>query len=285
MLIVHDPRCAEFGSAHRPERPTRVTATSALLLARHPEWRWAAPGEVSDDVLLLAHTRAHLDRLGQPLDFDEDTPYFDGIVDHARRSVAAAMIAMQAALRGGEKSLSLMRPPGHHATAGQAMGFCYLNQAAVAAFAARALGAERVAVWDFDAHHGNGTEAILDGRPGFLFCSVHQFPGYPGTGTRNTDNCRNWVVGPHGPRERHLHALQDSWRQIVAFNPDLVVLSAGFDGYVHDPVASLSLEIEDFATIGSWVRDSAIPATGLLEGGYSDDLPLLVDAFLGAWAG
>lgn len=83
------------------------------------------------------------------------------------------------------------------------------------------MGASKVAVWDFDAHHspGNGTEAILDGRPGFLFTSVHQFPGYPGTGTRNTENCRNWALGPHGPRQLHREALEQSWSRSLPSGP------------------------------------------------------------------
>jgi acetoin utilization deacetylase AcuC-like enzyme len=176
-----------------------------------------------------------------------------------------------------------MRPPGHHCTRAQAMGFCYLNQVAIAALHAAAAG-RRVAVWDFDAHHGNGTEDILEGKPGLFFASVHQFPGYPGTGTRSTANCRNFPVAPHTPRETHLAALAQSWEAVLAFRPDLVLVSAGFDAYAGDPITELTLEAADFAELGRWLRQAGLPAAAVLEGGYSADLPQLIDTFLSAWA-
>ena len=285
MVILHDPQCAEFGAELRPEKPARVRESVAGLRSAHPDWGWQLPGLVGEEALLLVHTRAHLQRLQIPQDFDEDTPYYPGIYEHACRSVAAALEVMRLALTCKRKAFALMRPPGHHATAGQAMGFCYLNQAAIAAFAARALGASKVAVWDFDAHHGNGTEAILDGQPGYLFCSVHQFPGYPGTGTRNTENCFNWPIGAHGLRSLHMEALEQSWQKILDFKPDLILASAGFDAYVKDSMSPMALEAEDFSTLGNWQRSSGIPVASLLEGGYSPDLPLLLDNYLSAWEG
>jgi acetoin utilization deacetylase AcuC-like enzyme len=253
------------------------------LRAAHPEWPWRGPAAAAEERLLLAHTPRHLERLRRPPDFDEDTPYFDGICDHARRSAGAALEAVELALAGNKKVFALMRPPGHHATADQAMGFCYLNSIAIAALAARQRGTARVAVWDFDAHHGNGTEAILGGREGFLFASVHQFPGYPGTGTRDSANCRNWPVAPHAPRAQHMAALAEAWDAIVGFRPDVVLVSAGFDAYVRDPITALTLEAEDFATLGRWLGGADWPIAAMLEGGYSRDLPLLIDAFLTAW--
>ena len=283
MTIVHDPKCAEYGSSMRPEQPARVVRSAAHLRRAHPEWAWREPkAPVPDETLRLAHTAAHLKRLEQPNDFDDDTPYLPDIPAHARRAVAAAIEASELAL-AGERAFSLMRPPGHHATSGQAMGFCYLNQIAVAAVAARARGVSRVAIWDFDAHHGNGTEAILHGRDGLLFTSVHQSPGYPGTGTKSFDNCRNWPVPPHAPRTRHMDAMRASLDAVLAFKPGLVLVSAGFDAYARDPITAMTLETEDFATLGQWLRESRLPAAAILEGGYSDDLPLLVDAFLSAW--
>jgi len=283
MIILHDPQCAGFGSSLRPEQPARIQAVVPHLRAAHPTWEWRLPVAAAEEILLLGHTPAHIQRLQVAIDFDEDTPYFPGIYDHARRAVGAAVQAMELALGSRQQAFALMRPPGHHATAGQAMGFCYLNQVALAALAARQRGAARVAVWDFDAHHGNGTEAILDEREGFRFCSIHQFPGYPGTGTRNSGTCRNWVLPPHAPRPQHLTALAQSWDHIRAFKPDLVLVSAGFDAYVRDPVATLSLEVEDFATLGRWLHETAIPVAAVLEGGYSAELPALIDAFLTAW--
>ncbi len=283
MVIVHDPRCADYGSSMRPEQPARVTRSVEHLRAAHPDWTWQTPtAVVPDETLLLAHSPAHLKRLLQRRDFDADTPYLPDIPDHARRAVGAALAATDLAL-SGQRAFSLMRPPGHHATADQAMGFCYLNQIAIAALAARARGIARVAIWDFDAHHGNGTEAILHGRAGVLFTSVHQYPGYPGTGTKSFDNCRNWPVAPHTPRSRHMAALRESLDAVLAFQPDLILVSAGFDAYAEDPITAMTLEAEDFATLGQWLRASGRPAAAILEGGYANELPLLIDAFLTAW--
>ncbi|MBM3853926.1 MAG: histone deacetylase [Verrucomicrobia bacterium] len=272
----------------RPEQPARVLRSAAHLRTAHPDATWPEVGAPpTDEVLTLAHATEHLRRLEQARDFDADTPFFPGIAEHARRAVAAGIAAVQRALASTtrEAVFSLMRPPGHHATATQAMGFCYLNQVAVAALAAREkFGARRVAVWDFDAHHGNGTEAILLGREGLYFASVHQYPGYPGTGTRDRHpNVRNWPVPPHSPRAEHLGALRQSLDAVCAFEPDLILVSAGFDAYARDPITAMTLEREDFATLGRWLREAGRPAAALLEGGYHEDLPLLIDAFLTAW--
>jgi acetoin utilization deacetylase AcuC-like enzyme len=286
MLILHDPRCADYGSPQHPEQPARVLATAAHLKSTHPDWEWRVPAQaVNDDVLLLAHTRGHLQRVGEPRDFDADTPWFPDIAGHARRSVGAALEAARHALTVGTPVFSLMRPPGHHATADRAMGFCYLNAIAIAAlFAQRELGAAKVAVWDFDAHHGNGTEAILYGASRIFFASVHQYPGYPGTGTQDHGpHIRNWPVAPHTPAIDHMAALRASLDAIVSFAPDLILVSAGFDAYAGDPITEMMLERDDFATLGRWLRAAGRPAAALLEGGYSNDLPLLIDAFLYAW--
>lgn len=269
----------------RPEQPARTVKTAAHLRAAHPEWEWRLPPEpASDDLLLLAHAPEHLARLTQASDFDEDTPYFDGIEGHARRAVSAAVAATEEAMVSRGPTFSLMRPPGHHATTTRAMGFCYLNQVAIAALdAQQRLGTARVAVWDFDAHHGNGTEAILRGRTGILFTSVHQHPGYPGTGTASVDNCRNWPVAPRTPRPEVMAALRESLDAVVEFEPDVIVVSAGFDASVHDPITAMTLEVDDFATLGRWLRETGRPAAAVLEGGYGDDLRLLVDALLSAW--
>ncbi|MCF7689620.1 MAG: histone deacetylase [Cephaloticoccus sp.] len=267
----------------RPEQPARTQRTAAHLRTAHPDWIWQVAQQATETDLLRAHSSTHLLRLQHAPDLDPDTPWFDDIYDHARRATGAALAAMDAALTG-EKAFSLMRPPGHHATHGQAMGFCYLNQIAITAHAAQSRGVNRLAIWDFDAHHGNGTEAILHACEGILFTSVHQYPGYPGTGTESFDNCRNWPVAPHSPRAVHLAALKESWEAVLAFRPELVLVSAGFDAYAHDPITEMTLEMDDFATLGSWLKAGGIPTAAVLEGGYSSDLPRLTDAFLSTWA-
>ena len=191
MRILYDSACAGYAAPGHVESPARVVRTASHLQQAHPDWFPAAPlarqpGALAGDASILrAHSAAHLARLRAPEgDFDGDTPALPGIETHARRAAGQAIEAARSSL-AGDVSFSLMRPPGHHATSGRAMGFCYLNSAAIAALHAQAeLGAERVAVWDFDAHHGNGTEDILRDRQGMLYVSVHQSPGLSRHGPR-----------------------------------------------------------------------------------------------------
>lgn len=164
------------------------------------------------------------------------------------------------------------------------MGFCYFNHIAVAALDALANGAERVAIWDFDAHHGNGTEAILANNERVAFASIHQSPLYPGTGLRSFANIRNFPVPPLIPRRQHMDVIRRTLDELLATKPNLLLVSAGFDAYAGDPITQLSLEAEDFAQCGMWLRESCVPAGAILEGGYSDELPELIDAFLSGWS-
>lgn len=284
MIIFHDPRCTQYSAPGHPERPARIEQTVPVLKQRHPDWEWREPKPADEAALLRAHSRSHIERIRAAASaFDADTPAYPGVLDHALRGTGAALEVGGAAL-SGTAAFSLMRPPGHHAMRDRAMGFCYFSHIAVAALDALENGAKRVAIWDFDAHHGNGTEEIVANNPRIAFASIHQFPGYPGTGTRSFANIHNFPVPPRCPRTDHVREVRRALDQLVAFQPDLLLVSAGFDAYVGDPITEMSLEPEDFAAFGRWLRETDIPSGAILEGGYSEQLPDLIDTFLTAWS-
>src|SRR5215831_11061540 len=211
MRIFYDQSCLEYSSPGHPERSERIARTAPLLKDRHPDWTWRKPAAATDAQLLRAHSREHVEGVSNALEhFDPDTPFYPNTEVHARRSAGAAIEATRSALRG-EKALSLMRPPGHHATRDRAMGFCYFSNVAVAALDAVTISGipdaglpgssafaeatadqsppstekvKRIAIWDFDGHHGNGTEAVVAHQERIRFASIHQFPAYPGTGAK-----------------------------------------------------------------------------------------------------
>jgi len=281
VKIITDERCAGYSHPSHPERPLRIFATLELL--RHQTEltiEWAEPGQVSDTQILRAHSAEHLARLNEPVDFDADTPFYENVAGYARASASAALTALAAA-RKGESVFSLMRPPGHHATRDRAMGFCYFNNVVIAVLEAAATGAKRVAVFDFDVHHGNGTEAILLDRPGMAFFSIHLYPFYPDTGSANVGkNCFNYPVAPGLPRQDYRAALARALGDLKKFRPDLVAVSAGFDAYVRDPLVQGVLVVDDFYWLGQSLRALGVPMFSLLEGGYSRDLPELIFAYL-----
>ncbi len=285
MIIFHDPKCAEYSAPGHPERPGRIVRTVPLLQNRHRDWEWREPRVATEEELLRAHSPEQIARIKfAAQDFDADTPAYPNIFDHALRSAGAAVETAHVALKG-EHAFSLMRPPGHHATRDQAMGFCYFSNIAVAALDALANGAQRVAIWDFDAHHGNGTEAIVAHNAAIAFASIHQFPAYPGTGAKSFDNIDNYPVAPGTPRVQHVDVAERALQKLLRFKPDLLLVSAGFDAYARDPLVQMTLEIEDFARFGERLANVGTPVAAILEGGYSDDLPELIDAFLTSWAG
>jgi acetoin utilization deacetylase AcuC-like enzyme len=287
MKIITDSRCTAYSSPAHPEKPARVSRTVERLKdqAELPI-SWAEPLPVDEAAIERAHSKAHIARVTTAAnDFDGDTPGYPDIFEHARRSAGGALQAMRSALKG-EWAFSLLRPPGHHATREHAMGFCYLNSVAIAVLDALASGTKKVAVFDFDVHHGNGTEAILMNRAEAAFFSIHQHPCYPGTGTSNVgDNCFNYPVAPATPRKEYRKVLARALEDLKNAKPALVAVSAGFDAYARDPIAQETLEAEDFHWLGQSVRGLGIPAFSILEGGYSRDLPELILAYLKGLAG
>ena len=299
MIIFHDSRCVEYSAPGHPERPQRILSTAPVLKDRHTDWDWRVPNPATTESLLRAHSQEHLERIKKAAsDFDADTPAYENIYAHAARSAGAAIQVTHEALRGN-RAFSLMRPPGHHATGDRAMGFCYFSNVAVAALDALESGigfqpmsekssarcrCQRVAIWDFDAHHGNGTEEIVAHNPRIAFASIHQFPAYPGTGAKSFANVDNYPIAPDTPREEHVDLVERALRKLIAFQPDLLLVSAGFDAYAGDPLVQMTLEREDFATFGTWINKIDIPTGAILEGGYSDELPELIDAFLTSWS-
>jgi len=284
MIIFHDSRCLEYSSPTHPERPERIARTAPLLKHRHPDWEWRESISPNEIQLLRAHSPEHLARIKDAShDFDADTPAYPNIYEHALRSVGAAIDAGQTAFRG-ERAFSLMRPPGHHATRDRAMGFCYFSNVAITAVNALENGVGRIAIWDFDAHHGNGTEAIVAGNPRIVFASIHQFPAYPGTGAKSFANIHNYPVAPRTARAQHVDVAERALEDLLRFKPDLLLVSAGFDAYSGDPLVQMTLELEDFAKLGEWLRPIGISTGAILEGGYSSELPELIDAFLTSWS-
>jgi len=281
VKIITDARCTGYHRPGHPESPARITSTVEKLRTQSEiPIQWLSPTPANDEALLRAHSAAYIGRLRIPHDFDADTAYFPNIEAIARLSAGAALLALEHA-RAGEAVFSVMRPPGHHATRDTPMGFCYLNNIAITALHALATGTKRIAVFDFDVHHGNGTEDILRNQPGAAFYSIHEHPCYPGTGTGPVgNNCFNYPVAPFSSRADYRANLEKAMDDLKQFGPDLIAVSAGFDAYANDPLANSPLEAEDFFWLGKELRGLGVPLFSLLEGGYSEDLPDLILAYL-----
>jgi len=281
MTIITDARCTEYRTLGHPEKPERIRrSVDFLRQQRALEVKWDLPIEVSESQLLRGHTQKHLDRLNQLDNFDADTPFHPGIGLHARRGVGGALRAVDLALKK-TPAFSLMRPPGHHATRDRAMGFCYLCSMGIAALDARARGVSRVAILDFDVHHGNGTEDLVRGRDGITFVSIHQSPCYPGTGTEDIGgNCFNIPVAPGIPASGWREAWEKGLERIRQARPELLGVSAGFDAYSLDPLANGTVEREDYHWLGTELNRLNVPMFHVLEGGYSVDLPELILNYL-----
>ena len=305
-LILTDRRfLAHDAGAGHPESPERLRAILTDLERAPPDGIvFEAPRAATDAEIDAVHARAHrelLQRLaGRRARLDADTATSEGSWEAAALSAGAAVGAVEAVWSGrANAAFALVRPPGHHAEAERAMGFCLLNNAAIAAEAARRAGARRVLVLDWDVHHGNGTQHIFAARDDVMYMSAHQYPFYPGTGAPTevgTGAGRGFTVNcamPAGQGDADYGAVfHDLFLPAArAFAPDLVLVSAGFDPHERDPLADMHVTERGFAAMATAMAALAADSCGgklvlLLEGGYDlAALPASVRACLEILAG
>jgi len=280
--LAHDP------GAHHPECPDRLRAVMAAL--DHPDFvsllREEAPLATVEQ-LCLVHPASYVDAIlaldppaGDVIALDSDTFVGPASAEAARRAAGGVIGGVDAVMQGwADAAFAAVRPPGHHAEPAQAMGFCLFASVAVAAqYARRKYGLKRVAVVDFDVHHGNGTQDIFANDPDLLYVSSHQFPCYPGTGAQNERGVANNIVNiPLAPGTAS-RGFREAWDYIglpalQQFQPELLLISAGFDAHKMDPLAALNLETADFG----WITDRLLAVAdcvcqgrvvSALEGGY-----------------
>jgi acetoin utilization deacetylase AcuC-like enzyme len=287
-LLVHHPASLEHQTPlGHPERADRIRAVERIFEQERFSHlvREQAPMAAAE-ALARAHPEAYLDMIRDAapreglVQIDPDTVMSPGTYEAVLRGAGGAVLAVDEVMRGdASNAFVAMRPPGHHAERTRAMGFCFFNNAAVAARHAQAAhGAERVAIFDWDVHHGNGTQDIFWSDATVLYGSTHEMPLYPGTGARSERGEHGTIVnaplrGGDGGEVFREAVEAAILPRIDAFGPDLIVISAGFDAHWRDPLASLNLTEADFAWATRRVMEIAERRCGgrivsLLEGGY-----------------
>jgi acetoin utilization deacetylase AcuC-like enzyme len=270
--VRHDP-----GPDH-PETPARLRAL--LERARQtPAVTVVDAPAASRGPLLAVHPEAYLRGLESMSGRGGGVLFLDTILNRASWSAAlgaagAVLAAVDHALAGRGHAFAAVRPPGHHALASKGMGFCLVNNVVVAARHARTTGRERVLIVDWDVHHGNGTQALMETDPTIRYVSLHQHPWYPGTGMADERGVGNVFNVPRGPNRPASLYVGDLWAAVLAatedWEPDLVLVSAGFDAMAGDPLGGFTLEPEHYADLTLRLRERLprAPVVGLLEGGY-----------------
>jgi acetoin utilization deacetylase AcuC-like enzyme len=292
--LLHDP-----GAGH-PENPQRLAgimqALQASAISGKLEFNEAPLG--TDALILLAHDEFHLEKIRQTApaeaeaSLDADTHMSPGSLNAALRAVGAACQGVDSLMNASAEAIfCATRPPGHHATAHQAMGFCLFNHIAIAALYARQkYNLSRIAIVDFDVHHGNGTQDIVRGQDGIFYISTHQSPLYPGSGEISENRNNNILNIPLHGGTGHNTYVAIFEEQVIpvleAWQPELVLVSAGFDAHQADPLAGLALTDETYQWLGVELKTIANNHCGgkllsVLEGGYNlDVLPGSVIAYL-----
>ena len=276
MKVVFSPRCLEFKSPGHPESPDRVRRSHQVLRDEHYEFQ--EPSPCTDNDLLKVHTPDLVTSVKENSFYDWDSPNLPHIYEYACLSAGGALMALDLCIKEG-KSFSLMRPPGHHASRNRLGGFCYFNNIAVAVTSSFEK-FSKIAILDFDCHHGNGTQAIFLGDERVLYVSWHQTHIYPGTGLESQLNCLNYPLPSMADHEQFTKLFEKGMKEVSTFNPEVIAVSAGFDSYIGDPLSMLRFEQKTYYEIGKKIHSFEVPSFAVLEGGYGVELSQCIVKFL-----